>query len=187
MHDADSRRNELESLESLLPPLEKLVTLAITLELHVQIEFQRARRTEEIDLHRVINNQIDRHERFDDLRVASESLHSAAHRCEVEISGTPVKSCKTMRATRNGISSFAGDFAFQLASVSTSLRRTFLSSQLRNTDSRTIRMLTGNREILPMLCSSSAGSEQKNPSRPLPASKFLSALNSSFILVYTSR
>src|SRR5438876_2581429 len=84
MHDADSRRNELESFECLLTPLKKLVTLAITLELHVQIEFQRARRTEEIDLHRVINNQIDRHERFDDLRVASESLHSAAHRCEVD-------------------------------------------------------------------------------------------------------
>src|SRR5882724_12489430 len=84
MHDADSRRNELESLESLLTPLEKLVTLAIALELHVQIEFQRSRRAEEIDLHRVIDNQIDRHERLDDLRVASESLHSAAHRREVD-------------------------------------------------------------------------------------------------------
>src|SRR5437764_4536822 len=84
MHDADSRRNELESLESLLSPFKKLVTLAIALELHVQIEFQRARRTEEIDLYRVINNQIDRHERFDDLRIASEPLHSTAHRREVD-------------------------------------------------------------------------------------------------------
>ena len=32
-------------------------------------------------------------------------------------SGTPVKSWRTIRATTNGISSFAGDFAFQLASV----------------------------------------------------------------------
>src|SRR5882724_4178309 len=84
MHDADSRRNELESLESLLTPLQKLVTLAIALELHVQIEFERARRTKEIDLHRVIDNQIDRHERLDYLRVASEPLHSAAHRREVD-------------------------------------------------------------------------------------------------------
>ena len=75
------------------------------------------------------------------------------------ISGTPVKSCKTMRATMNGISSFAGDFAFHFASASTSLRRTFFPSQLRNTDSSTIRILTGNREILPMPCSSSAGNE----------------------------
>src|SRR5256886_3198600 len=84
MHDADSRRNELESLESLLTPLKKLVTLAIALELHVQIEFQRARRTEEINLNRVIDDQIDRHEWLDDLRVASEPLHSAAHRREVD-------------------------------------------------------------------------------------------------------
>src|SRR6478672_13861338 len=84
MDDADSRRNKLESFKSLLTPLEKLVTLAIALERHVQIEFERARRTKEIDLHRVIDNQIDRHERLDDLRVASEPLHSAAHRCEVD-------------------------------------------------------------------------------------------------------
>src|SRR5262249_21439058 len=97
------------------------------------------------------------------------------------ISGTPVKSCKTMRATTNGISSFAGDFAFHFASASTSLRRTFFPSQLRSTDSRTMRMLTGNREILPIPCSSRAGNEKKDSSRPLPASNFLSALNSSFI------
>src|SRR6476619_7069191 len=101
------------------------------------------------------------------------------------ISGTPVKSCKTMRATTNGISSFAGDFAFHFASASTSLRRTFFPSQLRNTDSSTIRMLIGNREILPISCSSRAGSEKKNPSRPLPASNFVSALNSSLICCTT--
>src|SRR5215813_4805810 len=95
------------------------------------------------------------------------------------ISGTPVKSCKTIRATTNGISAFAGDFAFQFASASTSLRRTFFPSQLRSTDSSTIRMLTGNREILPTSCSSSAGNEKKSPSRPLPASNVLSVLNSS--------
>src|SRR6266446_6394354 len=97
------------------------------------------------------------------------------------ISGTPVKSCNTIRATTNGISAFAGAFAFQFASVSTSLRRTFFPSQLRSTDSRTIRMLTGNREIFPIPCSSSAGSEKRNPSRSLPASNFLSVLNSSCI------
>src|SRR5262249_26008838 len=102
------------------------------------------------------------------------------------ISGTPVKSCKTMRATTNGISAFAGDFAFHFASASTSLRRTFFPSQLRSTDSRTIRILTGNREIFPMPCSSSAGSEKKNASPPLPASNFFSALNSSFMIYRTA-
>src|SRR5260370_28743706 len=91
MHDADSRRNELESLESLLTPLKKLVTLAIALELHVQIEFERARRTKEIDLHRVIDNQIDRHERLDDFRAASEPLHGAANRREVDNQRNPAE------------------------------------------------------------------------------------------------
>src|SRR6266568_7846540 len=100
------------------------------------------------------------------------------------ISGTPVKSCKTMRATTNGISSFAGDFAFHFASDSTSLPRTFFPSQLRSTASRTIRILTGNREIFPIPCSSSAGNEKKSPSRPLPASNFFSALNSSFMIYH---
>src|SRR5438477_3782637 len=99
------------------------------------------------------------------------------------ISGTPVKSCNTMRATTNGISALAGDFAFQFASVSTSLLQTFLPSQLRSTDSSTIRMLTGNREIFPTPFSSSAGSENRKPARPLPASNFVSALNSSCIFV----
>src|SRR6478752_10748928 len=84
MHDADSRRDKLESFECLLAPLEKLIALTVALELHVEIEFQRARRTEEIDLHRVIDNQIDWYERLDDLRVASEPLHGAAHRREVD-------------------------------------------------------------------------------------------------------
>lgn len=98
------------------------------------------------------------------------------------MSGTPVKSCNTMRATTNGTSVFAGDFAFHFASASTSLRRTFFPSQLRSTDSSTIRMLIGNREILPIPSSSRCGNEKKRPSRPLPASNVFSVLNSSFIL-----
>jgi hypothetical protein len=56
MHDADAWRNELESFECLLSPFQKLITFAVALELHVQIEFQRTSRTEEIDLHRVIDH-----------------------------------------------------------------------------------------------------------------------------------
>src|SRR5205085_9668341 len=98
-------------------------------------------------------------------------------------SGTPVKSWRTIRATTNGISSFAGDFAFQFARVSTSFRRTFFPSQFRRTDSSTIRMLTGSREIGPIPCSSSAGNEKSDPSRPFPASNSFSVSNSSFIFL----
>src|SRR4029077_21209747 len=64
---------------------------------------------------------------------------------------------------------------------------TFFPSQLRSTDSRTIRMLTGSREISPIPCSSSAGNEKNSPSRPLPASNFLSVLNSSFMQWWSCR
>src|SRR4029077_8498178 len=72
-------------------------------------------------------------------------------------------------------------------SVSTSLRRTFFPSQLRKTDSSTMRILIGNREILRATCSSSAGTQYRNPSRQLPASNFFSVLNSSFISKNTER
>src|SRR6266571_2879638 len=83
MHDADTRRDELESFERLLSPLEKLIALSVALEFHVQIEFQRAGRPEEIHLDGVIDHQIDGHERFNDFRIAPESLHCAAHRGEI--------------------------------------------------------------------------------------------------------
>ena len=84
VHDADARRNELESLERLLPPFQKLVALAVALEFHVHVQLQGLGRAGEIDLHRVIDHEIDRHERLDDLRIAAESLHRAAHRRQID-------------------------------------------------------------------------------------------------------
>ena len=62
-------------------------------------------------------------------------------------SGTPVKSCRMTRATVNGISSVRAAFGFQLASCLTWSCVTFTPSQLRSTDSSTMRMETGRREI----------------------------------------
>ncbi len=61
MHDPDAGRDELERLEGLLSPFQKLIALAVALELHVQIKFQSARRPEEIYLDGVIYHQIDGH------------------------------------------------------------------------------------------------------------------------------
>ena len=60
-------------------------------------------------------------------------------------SGTPVKSCSTTRATTKGISSSRLALACQLASCLTCSSVTFLPSQLRSTDSSTMRMETGSR------------------------------------------
>ena len=71
VHDADPGRNESESLERLLAPLQELVALAVALEFHVHVQAQRFGRAEEIDLDGVIDHQIDRHQRFDDFRIAA--------------------------------------------------------------------------------------------------------------------
>ena len=83
MDDADARRHQTESLEGLLAPFEKLVTLSVALEFHVHVQPQRRGRTGEIDLHGVIDDQIDRHERLDDFRIAADPLDGAAHRREI--------------------------------------------------------------------------------------------------------
>ena len=83
VNDANTRRNELESFESLLSPLQKLITLAIALEFHFQVELQRPRGTEEIHLHRVIDHKIDRYERLDDFWIAAELFHGGTHRGEI--------------------------------------------------------------------------------------------------------
>ena len=59
---------------------------------------------------------------------------------------------------------------------------TFLPSQLRSTDSSTMRMLTGRREIGPMPCFSSAGSEWKNTFAAVSGIEFWRVLNSLFML-----
>ena len=62
-------------------------------------------------------------------------------------SGTPVKSCSTMRASTKGISSLRGAFGFQPASWRTCASVTFWPSQFLSTDSSTMRIDTGSRSI----------------------------------------
>jgi hypothetical protein len=64
-----------------------------------------------------------------------------------------------IRATTNGISSVRGATGFQPASCRTCSSVTFLPSQLRSTDSRTMRMETGRRSIFTLSALPSAGSE----------------------------
>jgi len=65
------------------------------------------------------------------------------------MSGTPVKSCRSTRATTNGTSRVRSAFGCQPASARTSSSITRLPSALRASDSSTIRIETGRREILP--------------------------------------
>ena len=71
VHDADARRHEAESLEGLLPPFQKFVALAVAFEFHVHVQAQGRGGAGEIHLHGVIDDEIDRHERLDDFRIAA--------------------------------------------------------------------------------------------------------------------
>jgi hypothetical protein len=74
-------------------------------------------------------------------------------------SGTPVKSCNTMRATTKGISPVRSALGCQFASSFTMLSGILFPSQLRRTDSSTSRIETGSLEIGPTPAFSSAHSE----------------------------
>src|SRR5437762_11431505 len=84
MHDHDAGWDEPKGLEGLLSPLEKLVALAVTFELHLHVQTQRLGRAGEVDLDRVIDHQVNRHQGFDDFWVAPERLHRTAHRRQID-------------------------------------------------------------------------------------------------------
>ena len=84
VNNADARRHNAEGLESLLPPLEELVALAVALELHVQIQPQSIGTAEKVHLHGMVDHQVDRHERLDHGRVLACRGHRIAHGRQVD-------------------------------------------------------------------------------------------------------
>ncbi len=84
MDDADSGRYDAESVEGLHPPLQELVALLIALELDVHVELERVGAIGVVDLHGVIDDEIDGHERLDDLRVGAGAAGGRAHRGQID-------------------------------------------------------------------------------------------------------
>ena len=82
--DAGARRHHPEVVERALPPLQELVALDVALVLAVDVELERARGAELVDHHRVVDDEVDRVQRVDLLRVAAERLDPVAHRREVD-------------------------------------------------------------------------------------------------------
>ena len=79
MDDADARGDDLEGVEGLHAPFQKLVALAVAGKFQIQVFGQGIGAAGEIHLHRVIHHQVHRHERLDDLGVLAELGHGAAH------------------------------------------------------------------------------------------------------------
>ena len=59
MADAGARRNDTEVVQRVLPPSQKLVSLAIALELLLRVDEKRRFAAVLIDLHRVIDDEVD--------------------------------------------------------------------------------------------------------------------------------
>jgi hypothetical protein len=85
--DARARRHDAEVAQRGLRPAQQLVTLAVALVLAGDVEGEGVARAVAVDLDRVIDDEVRRHERVDARRVAAEVGHRVAHRGEVDDRG----------------------------------------------------------------------------------------------------
>ena len=82
--DARVRRHGLEALERGLAPAQERVALPVALELLLGVDAERLGGAERVDLDRVVDHELDRHERVDRGRVAAHVGHRVAQRGEVD-------------------------------------------------------------------------------------------------------
>jgi hypothetical protein len=87
VHDPDVRRHDDEALEGRLAPAQEAVALLVALELALGVDAERVTRPEGVDLDRVVDDQLGRHQRVDLRRVAAQLGHRVAHRGEVDDRG----------------------------------------------------------------------------------------------------
>ena len=82
--DAGAGRHDAQAGERALRPAQQLVALAVALVLALDVERERAGAAELVDLDRVVDDQVGRHERLDACRVAADIGHRVAHRGEID-------------------------------------------------------------------------------------------------------
>ena len=79
MDDADGRGHDPEILKRLLTPPQEGVAFGVALKLDVDVLGERIGRAEKVDLHGMVDDQVDRHERVDLPGIAAEPLHRRPH------------------------------------------------------------------------------------------------------------
>ena len=82
--DADAGRDHFEGIEGLLAPFEELVALAVAVEFEVEVFLQRVGAAGVIDLHGVVDDEIDGDQRLDHFRVLAHAIDGGAHRGEID-------------------------------------------------------------------------------------------------------
>ena len=148
MANADGRRDDAEVIERLLAPAQEFIALAVSLELQFDVLVERAGGGEVIDLHRMVDHQIDRDQRIDPPRVAPQSLHGRPHRGQIDHQRN---AGKVLQQHSGG---FEGDFdrlrscsGCQPARCLTCSSVTSNPSQLRRADSSSTRIENGSSAI----------------------------------------
>ena len=84
MADAGARRHDAKVGEALLAPFQEPVALLVLLVFARDVLGERAWRAEMIDHHRMVDDEIDRNQRIDLLRIAAKRDHRVAHRGEID-------------------------------------------------------------------------------------------------------
>ena len=87
MADACAGRHDAEILERALAPFQEVVALAVALVLERHVLRQRLGRAELVDDDRMVNHQIDGHQRIDHRRIAAELGHAIAHSGKIDHGG----------------------------------------------------------------------------------------------------
>ena len=83
VHDSSVGRHDAEVVEGALPPSQKKVALLVAIELQFRVGREGVGGAERIDLHRMIDHQIDRLQRTDLVGIASELFDRIAHHGQI--------------------------------------------------------------------------------------------------------
>ncbi len=141
--DPGAGRHDAEVAERRLGPAQELVALAVAVVLALDVEGERARRPEPVDLDRVIDDEIGGDERVDPAGSPPRSAIASRITARSTTAGTPVKSWRSTRDGMNGISASAATPGRHDARVCTSSAVTTPRPALRSRFSSRILTVTG--------------------------------------------
>src|SRR5687767_4002694 len=87
MHDPGHGRHNAEVAEGFLPPFQKFIPFAVAMEFHFSISCERVCGREKINLDRMVNDQVHRHQRIDLPWVTTKARNCCTHCGQVHYCG----------------------------------------------------------------------------------------------------
>ena len=87
MDDPGIGRYDAEVVERVLAPAQKRVSLLVAQELELRVQLERIGTAEVVDLHRMVDDELDRLQRVDFVRIAAEADDPVAHRRQIDDGG----------------------------------------------------------------------------------------------------